>query len=205
MNSTVSRKPLEGCLWFDSRSYHQHECKKSDLRYRVSLFVSRSSLPDKVIEANEPAFLRRLKNEHGGGDASRHERPQARAKKQMKDEDQDDQPVYVVEETNESLSKADYEKLAKERDGDEPESSPVAQNGEAGKRTQPSVQECEAPTDKVAAIGSSNRKRSAKRIGDDEHETENFKAVEASKHGKASKGNKGKKIKLSFDVEEQRD
>ena len=162
-------------------------------------------MPDEVTEANEPAFLRRLRSEHGGGDASRHERPQARSKKRMNDEDQDDQPVYVIEETNESLSKAACEKLAKEEDLDEQDSNLNAQNGETGEKTQPPVQEVQVPTDKVAAIGSSNKKRSARVIGDNEHETGNPKSTEASKHGKVSKGKKGKKIKLSFDVEESRD
>ena len=78
-------------------------------------------------DSNEPAFLRRLRAKHGGGDSARHERPLARPRKQVKD-GEDDQPTYVVEGSQDTLSKAEYEALMgtandEKQDENEPASS----------------------------------------------------------------------------------
>ena len=160
-----------------------------------------------VIEANEPAFLRKLRSEHGGGDASRHERPLARPRKQMKDEDNHDQPTYVVEDSQDVLSNAEYEALAKQHGREKQDEeiktrlNSTAEGDERDKESQRLVQEDEPSKEKVAAIGAAPKKRLARVIGDEDSETPLSENIQSSEHDKGRKVKKGKRIKLSFDVE----
>ena len=162
-----------------------------------------------MIESNEPTFLRRLKAEYAGGDSARHERPLARPRKQLKDGEDDDQPIYVVEGSEDILSKAEYEALMehtndKERDENGCASSPQP-HIEAGKLVEGSneVSEDIAPAkQKSAAIGGSNKRRIAKVIGEDDNDGGPNQGKKTSvPPTKKSKAKKGKKVKLCFDEE----
>lgn len=166
-------------------------------------------------EAQEPAFLRRLREQNSGRSADgRHERPVARARKPKAD-DEEDAPAYVDENSNETLSKAEYEALLKT------ESKPLAAEtsgasnvhedetpGVTGELTgsEPKVagalpvEEKEESSTKEATVGSKKRK-SAKVISNDEGQDDE----DAQKPTTASKKQKkkGKTIKLSFDDQEE--
>ena len=154
-------------------------------------------------DSNEPAFLRRLRAKHGGGDSERHERPLARPRKQVKD-GEDDQPTYVVEGSQDILSKAEYEALMgtandEKQDENEPASSPQPDLGggnEVSERVVPAKQ-------KTAAIGGSNKRRLAKVFGEDGDDDgePNVEEKGPAPTGKKPKAKKGKKVKLSFDEE----
>ncbi|KAM3422736.1 hypothetical protein BST61_g221 [Cercospora zeina] len=67
-------------------------------------------------DSSLPPFLQRLHEQKAGrGDTDRHEQPIARAKR-AKDPNEDDGPT-VVDESGETLSKEDYEKLQKSNAG----------------------------------------------------------------------------------------
>jgi hypothetical protein len=51
-----------------------------------------------------------MRGELAGDGSGRHEQPVARNKK-LKNDDEDDAPTYVLEDTNQSLSKAEYEAI----------------------------------------------------------------------------------------------
>lgn len=63
-----------------------------------------------TAEPKEPAFLRRLRNEHGSGDSARHERQLPRQKRHAED-DEEDLPAYVDGDSNNTISKAEYDAL----------------------------------------------------------------------------------------------
>ncbi|KAK5009229.1 hypothetical protein LTR28_002048 [Elasticomyces elasticus] len=69
---------------------------------------------DLHFEKTEPPFLRRLRAEQAGKNLDdRHERATPRPKRLKRDGDSDeDEPTYVVEESNDTLSKAEYEAMA---------------------------------------------------------------------------------------------
>ncbi|KAK4981980.1 hypothetical protein LTR50_007861 [Elasticomyces elasticus] len=69
---------------------------------------------DLHFEKNDPPFLRRLRAEQAGKNLDdRHERATPRPKRLKRDGDSDeDEPTYVVEESNDTLSKAEYEAMA---------------------------------------------------------------------------------------------
>lgn len=64
-----------------------------------------------TTEPKEPAFLRRLRNEHRCGDSSRHERPLPRQKRHQAEDDEEDLPAYVDGDSNNTISKATYDAL----------------------------------------------------------------------------------------------
>ncbi|KAK8220037.1 hypothetical protein M8818_000453 [Zalaria obscura] len=164
--------------------------------------------------ANEPAFLRRLRAQNSGND-DRHERQIARPRK-PKDADDDDAPTYVIEESNDTLSKEEYEALVSGK-GDAGEGS--GNTTVKGKSTQdepkasgalPPDGETDAPTSDgerkkqpaEAGIGSKKRKvaKVAKVVGRDDGEEENEKNDTSESVPKITKKpkKKAKAIKLSF-------
>lgn len=159
-------------------------------------------------ELNEPKFLRKLRGEHGDRDSSRHERPLARPRKQVQEGEEDDQPTYVVEDSQDTLSKAEYEALVAADNTDKEAENNLPSSAKAS----PGIQETEIKKDEatretalvrqqIAGIGGSTKRRLAKVVGD---EGEDEAAPEKSGSGKNSKKprvKKGKKVKLSFDEE----
>ena len=138
----------------------------------------------------------------------RHEHPVPRPRKQ-KDNDDDDAPVYVDEETNETISKEDYEQLVngtegkdestdkdKERPEDSADSSKTKSAENAGDVTK--------TQQNLAEIGTQKKRRKAKVIQDDEVAEDGSRSKDSSATSKPSaKSNaKRKKIKLSFEEPE---
>lgn len=160
-----------------------------------------------ILEAKEPKFLRKLREENRGGDALRHERPLARPKKQRAPDDDDDEPTYVDEESQNTISKAEYESLIGRQTSSDKVVLPPELQSTAGTQTSIPKEEEEHEDDEktgrmkqqVAVIGVQKRKKAVKVIGDDAQnhkENENNTVLTESRASK--KPNKRKKVKLSF-------
>ncbi|KAI5203069.1 hypothetical protein E4T39_04321 [Aureobasidium subglaciale] len=174
--------------------------------------------------ASQPAFLQRLRDQNSAISASgRQEQPVARAQQAKKGgDDDDDAPMYVVEGSSETLTKAEYEKLTAgdgDGDGDDNEETDAKSKfgnvkemvtgelkGEWPKASGALPDEDEAPTRSSATVdvGKANKKRKmAKVVGGDENED----GAEAQATGKDESKpkkikKKGKPIKLSFGDDE---
>ena len=128
----------------------------------------------------------------------------ARPRKQVQQGEEDDQPTYVAEDSQDILSKAEYEALvtadnADKEDGDDLRSPAKARYGvgEAESRKDEVTREVAHVKQQVASIGGSTKRRLAKVIGDEEEDSRKAN----SKDSKKSRIKKGKKMKLSFDEE----
>lgn len=137
-------------------------------------------------DRSEPAFLRRLKGEATAGrDTDRHERPAIRPRGRARHSanDDDDAPTYVLEESGDALSKAEYEALVNPGAG----AATGATDATAAAAATTTSADCSGPKQEdgqqlkdasakmkpqqVASVGASSKKRKAVKIGhdDDEH------------------------------------
>ncbi|MCJ1247338.1 hypothetical protein MMC30_004552 [Trapelia coarctata] len=165
-----------------------------------------------TYESKEPSFLRKLKSEYGGNNSGRHERPLARPRKQKgADEDEDDEPTYVVDGGRDTLTKAEYDALMNPQDEAVSQAKGV-RDGEATESANGSAESTRIATDQaedlpqpakkevVATIGGTGKRRIAKVVGDDpegdEGKEDRKPAASAKKAAKPKK-----KVKLSFDEE----
>jgi hypothetical protein len=174
---------------------------------------------DLAYSQNEPAFLRRIRGEIRGSvdDPDRQINPIARPtiSKRLKKAEEDDAPTYVLEETNQDLSKEEYEALLK---GEEAAVAEKKTDGESEPTidlsrdsSTPSVK----PKEKVAEVGGLPKKRKAAKIvgqDDDEDDTPNLQPGKSSKGSsksidkdakKPSRKKKANAIKLSFGDDEE--
>ena len=170
----------------------------------MDTYISPSSLIVR-LESNEPKFLRKLKCQYGGVDSTRHEHPLSRPNKQ-KEEDDDDEPTYVDEDTRDIISKAQYNALLSGEKhlpvegagcSTENQDKPSEELEEPGEPREPKIR-LPAKEQQIAAIGASGKRKVAKIIGNEEDDFQ-VKLVnkESSKGKKSTK--KLKKIRLSFD------
>jgi hypothetical protein len=175
--------------------------KAKDLHFGMSMCNKLLLLADfHSTDSEQPAFLRRLRGELTSGDSARHEQPIARNKRMKKDDDEDDAPTYVLEDTKESLTKEEYDALVSGKDYKEKE--------EAEDSAKQGGTESESkPKDKIAEVGAASKKRKAAKIVNEEHEEVK---PDASKDGKQadSKGTKkpkkkAKAVKLTFGEDEE--
>lgn len=152
-----------------------------------------------------PPFLARLQANNASQDG-RHEYHVARPKKARNaEEEAEDEPVYFDEGTGETLTKTEWE--AKEAEDVGKREGESTANKE---RVKPEGgKEVEDSKEKLAAIGSSKKRKAGKVVGgeDDEEvtpETEKKSAPKADgkKAEKGKSAKKGKKIKLSFGDDE---
>ncbi|KAI9698708.1 MAG: hypothetical protein M1836_003818 [Candelina mexicana] len=165
-------------------------------------------------DMKEPSFLRKLKGEYGAGDSHRHERPTARPRKQQTGED-DDGPTYVDEESNETISKSQYDALVGKpatdvsenevKAGPETIESPhvrKAENGTAGELKSATLGR------NVVEIGNRRKRKAAKVIiedaGDSSTQAKATSTREPNETSKSmdkrtSKRRTGGSVKLSFD------
>lgn len=119
----------------------------------------------------------------------------------MKQDDQDDAPTYVLEDTNQSMTKEEYEEFVGKKESKEdgkPEPEDVA------KAT--SKDDAVKPKDKIAEVGANAKKRKAAKIIIDEHEdgegeTKDAKEVDKKIAKKPKK--KTKAVKLTFGDDEE--
>ncbi|MCJ1290741.1 hypothetical protein MMC34_002283 [Xylographa carneopallida] len=158
-----------------------------------------------TYESKEPAFLRKLKNEYGGSNADRHESQLARPRKPRNNDD-DDEPTYVDEESNDTITKAQYEAILEKEEQttlQEQHSEPTISNNEAlvtHETTQDVTRDTPPRKELVAAIGGIGKRRIAKVVGDDSLGKNGEVPSHGATVGKRST-KKSKKIKLSFDEE----
>ncbi|KAJ4362726.1 hypothetical protein N0V95_001328 [Ascochyta clinopodiicola] len=134
-----------------------------------------------------------------GEDSARHERPIPRNKR-LKQDDEDDAPTYVLEDTNQSMTKEEYEVFVAKGDLKE-ESEPGKESAEKEQST------VEARSkDKIAEVGANAKKRKAAKIISDEQEEskDGSKDVKDSETKTLKKPKKKvKAVKLTFGDEEE--
>ena len=131
----------------------------------------------------------------------------ARPKKQVKEGEQDDEPTYVVEDSQDTLSKAEYEALIATKDEDKQNEDNVTLSmevshgsEEAGLGKDGVTGEAALGRQEVAGIGCSTKRRLAKVVGDEEEEQEATpEKNDSRKKDTKTRTNRRKKIKLSFD------
>lgn len=159
------------------------------------------------IEAKEPAFLQKLRGQYGTT-SGRLERPAARPRKLKdgNDNDDDDEPVYVDEESNEVISKAEYQALVgssvTQKEGEASLDDQSTAGGEDKTRIQ--KEPTAAKQSNLTEVGGQRKRKQVKVMGEDQPEVEKTKPEneEAQPKPAASrKPKKAKKIKLSFDEE----
>ncbi|KAJ5894251.1 hypothetical protein N7495_005942 [Penicillium taxi] len=146
--------------------------------------------PKLEYDSNIPAFLQKLRGEYGDT-SGRLERPIERARnpKQTKDED-DDEPVYIDEESNAVISKEDYKALV---EGDTPgQTEGSSSTGQAGTNTSDPAKQSNK-----SQIGAQRKRKQIKVVGEEDNTESKLKPNTPA----ARKPKKGKKIKLSFDEE----
>ena len=157
------------------------------------------------FEAKVPAFLQRLKGGIATGQTDRHEHPVPRPKR-LKQDDEDDAPTYVVEDSNDTLSKAEYEGLlaGKEVNNDsnseERDHSTDAKDASDDRHGEEnSKRDAVANTDRVAEAGKLQKKRKVGKVvgGEEEEAVDDKKPSNSDATKKPRK--KAKAIKLSFD------
>jgi hypothetical protein len=117
-----------------------------------------------------------------------------------KDDDEDDAPTYVLEDTKESLTKEEYEALVSGKESKEKE-----EVGDGAK--QEGTESEPKPKDKIAEVGAASKKRKAAKIVNEEHEEVK---PDASKDGKQpdpkitkKPKKKAKAVKLTFGEDEE--
>jgi hypothetical protein len=162
------------------------------------------------LDAATPAFLQRLRGEVTGErkTASNQARPAGRAKHVTRDED--DGPTYVLEESNETLSKEEYEALVngKSTDKSTEDGTPDAEkpgilpeDGEKDDQTAGT----KSSKQQMTEAGTSQKKRKLARVvgGEDDDDAKNDLAGKKADTTKAKKKKKSKPIKLAFGDEEE--
>ena len=118
----------------------------------------------------------------------------------MKETDGDDAPTYVLEDTNQSLAKEEYDALVS---GQEAAEKDVSAPDASKEETEEALQQ----KDKIAEVGAATRKRkAAKVIGDGQDGVDQVAGKEAKSAGakvikKPKK--KSKAVKLTFGDEEE--
>ncbi|OCK82562.1 hypothetical protein K432DRAFT_324002 [Lepidopterella palustris CBS 459.81] len=152
-------------------------------------------------DAKEPAFLRRLRGEASGLDSDRHERHIPRPKK-AKQDDGDDDPTYVLEESNQTLSKAEYEALLAGKDLDDQDTDANTKEGESGP-AKPSEDNSSKPREgpqakqRLTEVGKGvNKRKAAKIVGEESNDGE---ALPQDRKPTKKPKKRAKAIKLSFD------
>ncbi|KAJ5635975.1 uncharacterized protein N7484_009288 [Penicillium longicatenatum] len=155
--------------------------------------------PKFAYEAQEPAFLQRLRGQYGGDTSGRLERPAARNRK-VKDpkDEEDDEPVYVDEESNEVITKEEYKALVEPPKDNATNTEDPSTAEEYKKPTEPIAKQSN-----LTEVGGQRKRKQAKVVGE-ENKPESEAPVAQEKQEKLEKPKKpkkAKKIKLSFDEE----
>lgn len=125
----------------------------------------------------------------------------------MKDgkDDDDDEPVYVDEESNEVISKEEYKVLVGESASQKDEASGKDQPPAEGEdKAQPQTGSTVAKPSNLTEVGGQRKRKQVKVVGEDKPEAEQARPESGEAQPKAPasrKPKKAKKIKLSFDEE----
>lgn len=134
-----------------------------------------------------------MRGQLAGDGSGRHERPVARNKKEKVD-DEEDAPTYVMEETNDSMTKAEYEAMVAGKEADD-EKTKDAEQAKDGKLL------VAAKKDNIAEVGKASKKRKVAKVIGDEGDADSKDSKEEKKVTKKAK-KKGKTVKLSFGDDE---
>jgi hypothetical protein len=156
-----------------------------------------------IIEANEPAFLAKLRGQYGSSEG-RLERPAMRPRKAKDPKDEeDDEPVYVDEESNEVISKEEYKALVKGDESEDDSTAKKTSTADNQDETKPQPDTAASKQSNLTEIGGQKKRKQAKVVGEDSKpELEETQPKEIQpKTAAARKPKKAKKIKLSFDEE----
>lgn len=138
----------------------------------------------------------------------------ARPRKQAREGEEDDQPTYVVEDSQDTLSKAEYEALVAADNADKDDENKMPMSA----KVRPGIQEAEPKKDKatreaalvkqqVAGIGGTTKRRLAKVVCDEEEDDDEDEdqvapgKSDSGKNSKKTREKKRKRMKLSFDEE----
>ena len=158
-------------------------------------------------ESPEPAFLRKLRSEYGNGDSGRQERPIARPRKPTKVGEEDDEPTYVMEGSQDALSREEYEALSSGAQAETQDAGLSVENVKiaANKYTDITHIHSGQSTEKqatLAAIGGTNKRKVGKIVGV-EDETLICDGHEPTHVTKKPRAKKIRKQKLSFAQDEE--
>ncbi|KAF2161262.1 hypothetical protein M409DRAFT_69870 [Zasmidium cellare ATCC 36951] len=164
---------------------------------------------DLSYDSSLPPFLQRLHNQNAGrGDTDRHERQIARPKK-SKDPNDDDGPT-VVDESGETLSKDEVDKLTNQPEPGVEDTENV--KGELDPATEPkasgALPDPKASENKVTDGTATKKRKVAKAVGKDHEDDETTeKPGEDAEKSVAKTVKKAKKkakpVKLAFDDDEE--
>lgn len=167
--------------------------------------MSRITPKNLSYDTTLPPFLQRMQQANTGLDG-RHERAIARPRKAKNaDDEEDDAPTYVDEDTNHTLSKEEYAALVKS-DEQVAEEAPVKANKDISEADD---NEVALKKEKVAVIGPSKKRPIGKVVGVDESEDttvsedkQKHRVSIDKKSDTLKPKKKSKKIKLSFNDDE---
>ncbi len=115
------------------------------------------------------------------------------------DDDEDDAPTYVLEDTNQSLTKDEYDALVSGKELKEQETSSAEEPKEAR------AYEDKMPKDKIVEVGTNKKRKIAKVISVDQEPSEEAekKSTQTSNSKPVKKQKKKvKAVKLAFEDEE---
>ena len=158
------------------------------LHAMLLLLLRADCLPDDT----QPAFLRRMRGELAGDGSGRHEQPVPRNKRMKKEDDEDDAPTYVLEDTNQSMTKAEYEAMVAGKDAEAGDDA-TKEGGDASKTNEPAQAK-----DKIAEVGKATKKRKVAKVIGEEKDEETKESTEPEKKVVKKAKKKGKPVKLSF-------
>ncbi|KAJ4993182.1 hypothetical protein SVAN01_01157 [Stagonosporopsis vannaccii] len=153
---------------------------------------------DLHFDNSQPAFLQRLRGQMQGEDSARHERPIPRNKR-LKSDDDDDAPTYILEDTNQSMTKEEYEAFVAEQSSEQEPTEQSAIIKGAGKESETKSK------DKITEIGVNAKKRKAARIIGEQEDSKDQPndAKEGNKKPVKKPKRKAKAVKLTFGDEEE--
>ncbi|KAL3491692.1 hypothetical protein BJX62DRAFT_204447 [Aspergillus germanicus] len=157
-----------------------------------------------AYDAKEPAFLQRLRG-HYGGSSGGLERPVSQRPRRLRDDTDDDAPTYVDAESNEVVSKEEYEAMVKGEDDKSGENGGKDDDKSAEATAEDGVSDTKkaAATSKqnLAEIGGPRKRKQAKIVPDEvqDGENEDTRPKDTGPRKPMQEKKKKKKIKLSFE------
>ncbi|KAJ5558799.1 hypothetical protein N7535_009320 [Penicillium sp. DV-2018c] len=151
--------------------------------------------PKFEYEAKQPAFLQKLRGQYGDN-TGRLERPALRPTRlKVNRDDDEDEPTYVDEESNEVISKEQYKALVGESGSkEEGEDATSAKDPSTAREDNPAAAVGPTKQSNLTEVGGQRKRKQVKVVGEDKADAEEVQPKSASKKSK-----KSKKIKLSFD------
>lgn len=162
----------------------------------------------KILESKDPAFLRKLKSEYQGHDEAQHRRPQARPKKQnSRDDEDDDEPIYIDEQTQNPVPINEYKALLISHEAKPNTNRSLPSSSSSPPSSGSRDPQAEIPTidgikssdsiilsqQREVSIGVNSKKRLARVVGSGHEEVKNTN----------TRKTKAKKVKLCFDEDDE--